>query len=233
MGQVQNLNLNLSDLSLTVVGLPVLNAASLAHFTQAADTVLQSDSTVTGDANSFSRVGTSQIADLSLSINGGANTSLSALLTANSVAYSLAGGVITGVAPNTSITLGAALQAGLAAGVSLDAAAQMILTFNEQILDDSGDPNLNPRITTTALHIHLLLPGAGMGLAVSDALPVPLLAGTLAATGDINVYLGQSQAQLLAVPEPSTYAAGIALAGAIGGLWIRNVRRNRNLTVQS
>src|SRR5262249_14174136 len=154
--------------------------------------------------------------DLNVALVGQATIKLSDLLNDAGFVlgtdYQLAGGVISGVAPNTSISLGVnangnipGLGVGLPAGATLDAATGLILTLNEQIL--AGDPNTSPKITTTALHARLSLPGAGMGLGVN--VPGDGALASLAETGGLDIYLAQSEAQL--VPEASTYAAGVAL----------------------
>lgn len=221
-GQVQNLSLNILDLGITATdaaGVNIsVNPPPLISFTQVGNALLTSDSTVTGVPNLFSPTGTSTIADLSISINGGAATSLSALATAAGISYTLSGGALVGVPINSVITLGVNASGGLpglgGGLISLDANTQLRLVLNEQILD-GGDPNFSPRITTTAIHLELTLPDSDLATALSVA--------TLDVDADVDVWLAQSQAQLIGVPEPSTFA--LLGLGALGLAW--KVTRHR------
>lgn len=223
-GSVQGLRLDLVDLGLNatapIVGTLGVNPPPLVSFTQAANTILSSDSTVSGIPGSFSRVGTSVIANLNMSINGGANVSLTTLLNNASISYTLDGNGNISVAPNTTLSIGAgALASGLIGGVSLGSNALLELTLNRQVQD--GDPVNNPRITTTALEIKLS--NIDMSVTAGSVASVNAVAG-------LDIFLGQSQAQL-AVPETGTWAAGVGIAALAFYQW-RRVRSKSDVTPQ-
>lgn len=228
-GSVENLRLDLVDLSLTADTLlisPVtVNPPPLLSFTQAANTTLSSDSTVSGVPGSFTRNGASVIADLGISVNGGANISLSSLLSAASISYTVDGQGNISVAPNTTLSLGVGasgavwpgLGSGLIGGVSLGSGALLQLTLNRQVLD--GDPQANPRITTTALEIKL----SNLDLAVGVA-----GVASVDTVANLDIFLGQSQAQL-AVPETATWMAGVGVAALAFCQW-RRLRSKSGVT---
>lgn len=199
-GSVQGLSLNMLDLGIaatTTLGANAsVNPPPMISFSQVGNALFTSDSTVSGLPFGYSRVGSSVIADLSLSINGGSAISLSSLASAAGISYTLSGGALVGVPANSVITLNVGAGGGLpglgGGGLTLDAGTQLRLVLNEQILD--GDPNLSPRITTTALHLDLLVPNSD--LTVSGLTSLDAFGGT-------DVWLGQSQAQLVPEPSPS------------------------------
>lgn len=215
-GSIEGLRLDLSDLSLTYHTDPLtdltLNPPPLVSFTQGPASLFTSDSTVTGDV-AFGLTGSSVIANLGLSINGGATVTLATLLSNAGIGFGqdLDGNIT--VFPNTSLTLDAtALSAGLLPGVTLGANTLLQLNLNKQVLD--VDPNLGPRITTTALEI--ILENLDMNVIVGAAAP----AATLNLTGNADIILGQSQAQL-GVPESGTVFAGIGCLGLVGYLSLK------------
>jgi len=222
-GSVQGLSLNLVDLGIgatTALGINAsVNPPPMISFSQVGNALFTSDSTVSGLPFGYTRTGLSVIADLSISINGGSAISLSSLATAAGISYTLSGGALVGVAPNSIITLGVGASGGLpglgGGLLGLDAGTQLRLILNEQILD--GDPNLSPRITTTALHLDLLLPNADLTVAALTSLDV---------SGGVDIWLGRSQAQL--VPEPSPAALGLLFVAGL--CFMRHFRRFASLT---
>ena len=221
-GSVQGLSLNLVDLGIaatTALGVDAsVNPPPLIGFAQVGNALFTSDSTVSGVPFGYTRTGSSVIADLSISINGGSAVSLSSLATAAGISYSLSSGALVGVPANSVITLGVTASGGLpglgGGALSLNAGTQLRLVLNEQILD--GDPNTSPRITTTALHLDFDLPGVG--------LTVPALT-SLNVHGGTDVWIAQSQAQL--VPEPSSPALAALFAAMVCCHWRRFAGRTR------
>jgi len=205
-GSVQGLSLNLVDLGIaatTALGANAsVNPPPMISFSQVGSALFTSDSTVSGLPFGYTRTGSSVIADLSISINGGSAVSLSSLATAAGISYTLSGGALVGVPANSMITLGVTASGGLpglgGGLLGLAAGTQLRLILNEQNL--FGDPNLSPGINTTALHLDLLLPNADLTVAGLASLDV---------TGGTDIWLGRSQAQL--VPEPSSASLALML----------------------
>jgi hypothetical protein len=206
-GSIQNLSLNLMDLGIGATTALGANASvhppPLVSFSQTAGTAFSSDSTVSGVPSGYTRTGSSVIANLGISINGGAAVSLASLATAAGINYTLLGGALIGVPANSVITLGVNANGGLpglGGGLSLDASTQLRLVLNEQTL--TGDPNNNPGIITTALHLDYDGPDTGVSVPALTALDVH---------GGVDAYLGVSEAML--VPEPSSKALVLMCAG--------------------